>query len=1453
MSEQIQHYNLTSSQDFVRSLKASSDPPVTGGPFKIDIARQCWNNTSFYVPSKAEVISEWVFTKLIKDKGKDLSSNPLFDARYWDLVASLLNTRNPPFKSSETRSPNAWLTPLLHRLAFGPVMVAFLTAFGAVEENQQRKLAGLVSTCLNTIWPIVVQRMSAENLQECFGALLCALSSVQADDGIIAIGQLVSVSYRNSLANSSNKRKLHQIFLQSHLKLWVQSLALNGSQNEKLLKDAVLEAGMETLFNLDILRQSQDSKAGNPLIERLLKLVPENRDIVYGILPDLFSHCISATKKNRGALFSQGSQSQPGASLEQLHEACLRFVLALFSLVDHGHQDHHAWRTRFALLNIIDQENLFDRTQLEAQMTFNEILELVIVALNDGWQEERIKCTTTAVECLSTISRIDYDIVIPFVPRILPLLLQIPILSGECFRFLDIQIAYHTKTRTMGTLVQDLFSSLSNQPPNLHGSLERYQLFLSSPVMHDQYLGRLSNALHIFLTQSQCLPALNLVLDLVKVKWDTLLCSTTRRNTESTEGPRKKRKLSSDPETNPDTTAVTYSLVCRLASVVLSSLPVPSLSADALEDTQRLLNEFRSGFLHQSLAKSMKIVKKQGSANAWCLEIAIAANLRLLYALNVSKNLYLPLAHDDKVDKRVLDLTAKSEVLPELVLELYRNILYNLSIRDTLDHTQLLERLFEYLSRHFTASDVQWSGQVHHLTNGEPGRAESSLALLHLVLERWLDVIDRLASPEQIEKLLKIIISINLIPSSSSSQQVKPEDILLGVLHSAQFWEFQNIRAVFSTLLDKKTTFLDPSSSKSPKPASLLDKLSIYRYLLLFPMEYFPWKLLNDLMKRALAADSMISRLLPRNDIKGINTLTVLRVFLKRAYIHRGFISQDSDQESTDYLLHLLRPAAVNNHCPIDFIKATLDLVELYFSKMLKNVKNNGSKCILDVLKTFTPDTINTSTLQSSSFISIVNLLEREFPSNSLPEEILATLVTIHSQLSSTLIPRITHLDDKNISTESIKIYSNLVSGWYSVLGLGKWLAPSGHTVQPEPTMGEKITSNVVKYAKQDIGNRNGELDGLCSNTFAVLLQELGSRPLAEHAGHLDVVLATYISFCNIISHSTEWPDRNTIDSYLAKHSRMMEISDYLHTLSLIADSLASDVQLLSSNHLLHLVHLASIMLHDHPTHALVYIQKFTTRCINIFNENPIFVKGPIDLRLQVLELISQHCSGQPAALRSIDTTGVWLFLFKHLAPSQEHDDTTEPAIFHKIVSILSSLIRLRRDLVTHALPHLGMVLRRLILCTRACRSQLGAKQTSIIMATQPRWVSASHPLGGEEAKALGRLLENLNTKTTVRSFASISSSITTAEPQKAESLSKPFSKHAAYVLEAYIEAMNDPLCVLSLEVRKELQPGMFALCGMMSEHSRDALMASALDTGGKATLKALWKDYEKQRYVGKG
>jgi hypothetical protein len=204
------------------------------------------------------------------------------------------------------------------------------------------------------------------------------------------------------------------------------------------------------------------------------------------------------------------------------------------------------------------------------------------------------------------------------------------------------------------------------------------------------------------------------------------------------------------------------------------------------------------------------------------------------------------------------------------------------------------------------------------------------------------------------------------------------------------------------------------------------------------------------------------------------------------------------------------------------------------------------------------------------------------------------------------------------------------------------------------------------------------------------------------------------------------------------------------------------------------------------------------------------------------------------------------LLLSKFLTKSKLHDEKTSTAIFYEITMIVGALIRLRRDLVALTLPNLGMVLQQLIATIRRPRPQLGAKQTALVTDTLPRWVNSAFPIGPEEGKALARLLETLTTKTTIRSHSA-------TDVQRAESLARPFSKHAAYTVKAYIDAMNDPLCILPAELRKELRPGLFALCNMLNDHNRDAMMVSALDAGGKTIMKNLWTEYEKQKYVGKG
>lgn len=130
----------------------------------------------------------------------------MFDKRYWRLLLELVTTLQKD--ADESRSIKSWLVPLLHRIPVGPVVVVFLNSFVHVHEEEREQLSELASSCLIVLWPLTVQRMNGELLLECFGALLGFLFSNPLDAGFAKTGRLVVNSYRNSLNNSSNKKKV---------------------------------------------------------------------------------------------------------------------------------------------------------------------------------------------------------------------------------------------------------------------------------------------------------------------------------------------------------------------------------------------------------------------------------------------------------------------------------------------------------------------------------------------------------------------------------------------------------------------------------------------------------------------------------------------------------------------------------------------------------------------------------------------------------------------------------------------------------------------------------------------------------------------------------------------------------------------------------------------------------------------------------------------------------------------------------------------------------------------------------------------------------------------------------------------------------------------------------------------------------------------------------------------
>ena len=130
----------------------------------------------------------------------------MFDKRYWRLLLQLVTTLQRD--TNESRSIKLWLAPLLHRIPVAPVIVVFLNSFVHIHEEEREQLSELASSCLIVLWPLTVQRINGELLLECFGALLNFLFSNPLDAGFAKTGRLVVNSYRNSLNNSSNKKKV---------------------------------------------------------------------------------------------------------------------------------------------------------------------------------------------------------------------------------------------------------------------------------------------------------------------------------------------------------------------------------------------------------------------------------------------------------------------------------------------------------------------------------------------------------------------------------------------------------------------------------------------------------------------------------------------------------------------------------------------------------------------------------------------------------------------------------------------------------------------------------------------------------------------------------------------------------------------------------------------------------------------------------------------------------------------------------------------------------------------------------------------------------------------------------------------------------------------------------------------------------------------------------------------
>ena len=174
--------------------------------------------------------------------------------------------------------------------------------------------------------------------------------------------------------------------MQSHLYNWLHAAAKDFGVHESL-KNGIVDAGIDTIFNLDILRQSQDTESA--LLQNLRTLNKSHGEIVMETLPQIYGHYIRSLKKHRGALFGQGPLHSEGIASDEFHGAGVRFFVACEGMLRDHDQTSRVWAIRISLLQIVNQENLLHGKQPDTQAVLNQLLETSLTALDDSWKGTR--------------------------------------------------------------------------------------------------------------------------------------------------------------------------------------------------------------------------------------------------------------------------------------------------------------------------------------------------------------------------------------------------------------------------------------------------------------------------------------------------------------------------------------------------------------------------------------------------------------------------------------------------------------------------------------------------------------------------------------------------------------------------------------------------------------------------------------------------------------------------------------------------------------------------------------------------------------------------------------------------------------------------------------------------------------------------------------------------------
>ncbi|GAA5926924.1 Urb2 domain-containing protein [Sporobolomyces koalae] len=830
-----------------------------------------------------------------------------------------------------------------------------------------------------------------------------------------------------------------------------------------------------------------------------------------------------------------------------------------------------------------------------------------------------------------------------------------------------------------------------------------------------------------------------------------------------------------------------------------------------------------------------------------------------------------------------------------------RVLLQQLEISRLDDASTTLDAVLTRLSGSTTA---HWSGMLRAMSN-----EQVPVALWEMVSRRWLPVFESYASEEQLKHLARVIIRGLADGNDSGHDQVTQR-----LFKRSDFWEFPSLQAQVRPallnlvslpsfpspvnllpLLSTSSPSKELSALKSTSAATLLATSRTYSRLSGFvPLEYLGRDFRTQLAEQALSLDLWISA--------GENELQAEQKESAQADLRTFVGAMGTVVEQAPSVLAVLvgRTLPGAKSATLALYRTLIQTSLSTFSdskspkELLAFLEAFGDKPCSDLAKRAKKDSSLSSglTCEESAYALFLELLANNLGDiSSLPA---ALSDRIRSSIESATKPFAKVLTSVSSARTTYDAFQmrDLLEATRCIWTAKDWLSTSvSASDERELTFAEFVqTALTATISQLPAAISTPSALPTCLSLLDLVsyrIRRLRSMPVENKVDvrPYETLVATQLFFRQLFGSSAY----SKLDESLVKATASATLGEYEVALEGVSATVSSAASARTTCVDLHILEaslsMATILLRDGPegsvkisSSAFSDLLRHLSLLVETLAEKPNQDGHVAQTYLLVATFLDGVCADRPMLLSRLNVSSVLSLVSRILQPSV----TTSPvvstaasaeiasALVRALASTVGHIVRHRKDHVTPLFPQLVStlsaflsILRRAGYGTTGSAASIEDGTTGIVLgqraerearATFPAWAwqGGASGINTLEAAAVGRLLGSLTAKTAVVQHKN------KQQEQDAHatttSLTAPLSKHAPFLLLAYLRACVHPTCPIPSALRGELQGGWYEVMDSMGKWEREALMKGFLNEDEEAergVLRGLWKSWEKERYRG--